>query len=136
LANGRLANPIARVLIGIVLVFNVQCAVLFLAAPSMFAPGFALDGLPGDVMVRGMGILFLMWNIPYIFALTNPRKRRISLVEAILMQSVGLVGETFLLLGLPPGSLTLHATGMRFILFDGAGLLLLLTALWVVKRGV
>ena len=44
--------------------------------------GLGLEGIIGEQMVRGMGVLFLMWNIPYIFALANPiRKQGRSLIE-------------------------------------------------------
>ncbi len=124
---------IPRVLIGVVLLLNVQCAVLFLAAPGLFAPGFELSGIPGDMMVRGMGILFLMWNIPYGFALSDPWKRKISLVEAVLMQASGLVGECMLVLSLPSGHAWLRSTGLRFIYFDAGGFLFLAAALWFVS---
>jgi hypothetical protein len=121
-------------MIGIVLFFNLQCALIFLATPALFTSSFELAGVSGEMMVRGMGILFLMWNIPYIFAISNPRKRIVSLIESVLMQLAGLVGETFLVLSLPVGHEALRSTGMRFILFDGGGLILLLLALWLVRE--
>jgi hypothetical protein len=75
-----------------------------------------------------MGILFLMWNVPYALAAWHPRRHRTSLLEALIMQAIGLLGETALLLLLPPGHEPLRATAMRFIFFDGFGLLLLLVA--------
>lgn len=119
---------LARLLIGIVFFFNVQCAVVFLVAPQVYAPGFELAGASGEGMVRGMGILFLMWNVPYAVALWHPLKHRLSLVEAFLMQAIGVVGESLLLLGLEPGHEILRQSVARFILFDGLGLALLLGA--------
>ena len=83
------------------LFFNIQCAVLFLWKPEVFAPSFELAEAPGIAMVRGLGLLFLMWNVPYAVALSNPQKHRISLYEAIAMQTIALVGETFIYLTLP-----------------------------------
>lgn len=119
---------IGRALIGLVFFFNVQCALAFLIAPQAFAPGFELEGPVGAGMVRGMGLLFLMWNIPYAFALVDPVKQRVSVYEAVAMQAVGFLGETLLLLTFEPGHATLRSTMLRFIAFDGGGLAALLLA--------
>lgn len=128
----------SRLLIGIVLFFNVQCAVAFLGWPEAYAPGFEMSGPVGEGMVRGMGILFLMWNVPYASALTDPVRRRVSLVEAIIMQAVGFAGELLLLLTFEPGHAgsyaVLRGSLARFIAFDGAGLVLLLLAWMLTAR--
>ena len=124
---------VARGLIGLVTFFNLQCAVLFLWSPDLYAPGFEVSGVPGSALVRGMGILFIMWNIPYLAALWRPAQNRVSLIEAIVMQAVGVVGETLLVLGLPAGHPALVDTTRRFILFDGGGLILLVCALGMIK---
>jgi len=125
---------LARILIAIVTVWNLQAALVFILWPGRFAPGFELSGIPGSAAVRGTGILFVMWNVPYLVALWHPRKYRLVLGIAVTMQLVGLVGETMLLLTLPDGHPLLHASILRFILFDGSGLLLLLGAFWLVLR--
>ncbi len=122
---------ISSVFVGIVLFWNLQAALLFIFNPSPFIPSFQLEGISGRVLVQGLGILFLMWNIPYFFACWNPIQYRISLIEANLMQLIGLVGETLLQFSLPPHETILRATAFRFILFDGIGLILLLLALWI-----
>ena len=122
-----------RLLIGLVFLFNVQCALAFLISPQQYAPGFELSGPVGDGMVRGMGILFLMWNVPYAVALLHPL-RRVSLFEATVMQAIGFTGETMLLLTFPPGHEVLRASMGRFILFDGVGLVALLAALLLTAR--
>jgi len=94
---------LGRVLIGTVLFINVQCALLFLLQPRVYVPGFGLEGGMGIVYVRGIGLLFLMWNVPYFISVLDPMKYRVSLYEAIVMQAIGLVGETLLLLSLPVG---------------------------------
>jgi hypothetical protein len=125
---------LARGLIGFVLFFNVQCAIVFLVSPQLYTPGFELNGPSGVWMLRGMGILFLMWNVPYAVALWNPSRQRVSLYEAIVMQAIGLVGETILLLTFPTGHTAVRATVRRFILFDGSDLLLLFLAAWLVFK--
>lgn len=124
----------SRVLIGVVLALNLQCAVLFIVTPAVFAPGFELTGVAGESMVRGMGILFLMWNVPYLIALIHPLARRWSLIEATAMQAIGLAGESLMLMTLPVGHEALRMTGQRFILFDGGGLVLLSLALFLTGR--
>jgi hypothetical protein len=133
--NKKISLISARFLIGIVALFNLQCALVFLISPSDYAPGFELAGVPGEVMVRGLGVLFLMWTIPSLFALSNPIKRRVSLIEAVLMQGVGLVGESLMLLSLPAGYAVLRETATRFIMFDGGGLVMLMAALFLSSRG-
>lgn len=117
-----------RLLIAVVFFFNVQCALLFIIDPAAYAASFELSGVAGLSMVRAMGILFLMWNVPYFVALLDPVKHRVSLYEAVAMQAIGLSGETVLLLALPSGHTALQASAMRFILFDGGGLVLLIIA--------
>jgi len=124
---------IGRVLIGAVILWNVQCAIAFLAAPGTYAPGFELSGPAGEAMVRGMGVLFLMWNVPYVVALLHPVRHRTSLYEAVAMQAIGLVGESLILWRLGAGHPAASGTVLRFIAFDGAGLVLLVLASWVTR---
>ena len=125
---------LARVLIGLVILGNLQCALLFLIEPGAYAPGFQLAGEVGDAVMRGFGVLFLMWNIPYMVALWNPIRHRLSLFEAVAMQSVGLVGETLIYINAPVTLLVMRRSLERFILFDFLGLLALLVAVWLVRR--
>ena len=125
---------LARALIGIVLLWNVQCAVAFLLWPERFAPGFQLGGPAGEAMVQAMGVLFLMWNVPYAVALWNPIQYRVSLYEAVAMQAIGLAGEILILVSLPSGYGQAAQSVTRFVAFDAAGLLLLLAATWISRR--
>jgi hypothetical protein len=75
-----------------------------------------------------MGILFLMWNVPYAFALWHPLRFRVSLLSAVIMQAIGAAGETVLLLTFPPGYALLKSSVLRFIIFDTAGLVMLIIA--------
>ncbi len=120
---------LVRLLIGVVTFWNLQAAVQFMFSPHKFAPGFELSGVPGESMIQGMGLLFLMWNVPYLVALIHPLKYLTSLVEAVIMQAVGVFGETFLLLSLKGSHDLIHESVRRFILFDSGGLILLLIAL-------
>ena len=124
---------VARALIGMVLAINVQSAIAFFADPARFAPAYELSGVSGTAAIQGFAVLFLMWNVPYVVALLHPQKYRVSLYEAIAMQSIGLIGETLILSQLPVEHITLRTSILRFIIFDGAGLIALLFALWITK---
>jgi hypothetical protein len=125
---------LARGLIALVTAWNLQAALVFILWPERFAPGFELTGVPGAAAVRGTGILFLMWNVPYLVALWHPRKHRLALGMALAMQLIGLVGESWMLVTLPAGHSLLHNSITRFIAFDGSGLLLLVIAFFVGKE--
>lgn len=124
----------ARATLIFVFLGNLQCALSFLLDPWSYVPGFEIGGVGGRTAVQGIGILMLMWQVPYIPAIWHPRQHRLCFACVIAMQVIGLVGETALLLTLPPGHQSLRATGMRFIAFDGLGLLLMLGAFALLKR--
>ena len=119
---------ISRLLIGIVTAWNLQAAFIFIVAPDRFVAAYELSGAAGEAAVRGIGVLFLMWNIPYLFALQNPIRFRLALLFALLMQLTGLIGESYILSTLPLEHGVLRNSIFRFIAFDGAGFLLLLVA--------
>ncbi len=125
---------LARSLVGLVLFINVECAVLFLWKPEAYAPSFDLAGPAGMAWIRGLGLLFLMWNVPYLAAMLDPRKHRTSLYEAIAMQTIGVAGETYILTTLPTTQSMAHAAIERFIAFDSAGLLALMLAAWITRK--
>jgi hypothetical protein len=125
---------LARLAILPVFLWNIQCALAFLLWPDRFISAFELSGMPGVAALRGVGILFLMWNVPYAVALWHPRRYRISLYEATAMQAIGLLGETIIWLSLAPAHSTLQASLLRFIAFDGLGLALLFLASWLMRR--
>jgi hypothetical protein len=124
---------LARLLIFTVTFLNLQCALAFLIEPVSYAPSFELTGAIGNAMIQSMGLLFIMWNVPYVIAIIHPVKFRVSLIEAVVMQGIGVIGETFLLLGIPGSHPVLSSSVVRFIAFDGGGLLLLLAALLLIS---
>ncbi len=123
-----------RLLIGLVTAWNLQAALVFLLWPQNYAPGFMLSGVPGAAAVRGVGLLFLMWNLPYLAALWDPRRNRLALYLALAMQAVGLAGETGIFFTLTAEYATLANSIGRFILFDGVGLILLLAATFLTRE--
>ncbi len=99
--NGFMKLNLARSSIGVVILFNLQAAAVFLLWPERYATGFELGGAVGGAMLRGLGVLFVMWNVPYAVALWHPVRQRISLYEALAMQTIGLDGEAIIFTTLP-----------------------------------
>ena len=122
----RLLLP--RVLIFLVLAMNLQCAFAYIFNPLPYVAPFELGGEPGRAVVIGIGILFVMWQVPYLFSLVHPLRNHRSLIEAVLMQAIGLVGENLLFRTIPLANVVLRGSIFRFIVFDAGGLLLLIVA--------
>jgi hypothetical protein len=118
----------ARAALLAVLIANMTAAIPYVLRPADYAASYELTGVPGEVVVRGFGILYLMWAVPFIPALWHPARNRVAFVIVLAMQAIGLAGESLMLAGLPAGHAVLRASGLRFIAFDGAGLVILLTA--------
>ncbi len=125
---------ITRFLIGIVLLVNLQCALVFLWQPGRYMGAFGLSGEVGQGIIRALGLLFLMWNVPYIFALWHPVRNFTSLMEAVIMQAIGFVGETLILLIGDYSNPVVITSVKRFMLFDGIGLVLLIIALILTQK--
>jgi len=124
---------LARIFIAAVFLMNVQAALVFLLCPARYTPAYELSGAVGAATLRGMGVLFLMWNVPYAVALWHPARYRIALFMALVMQAIGLVGETFIYSTLANIHLIARGSIARFILFDGLGLISLLVSAWLVR---
>ena len=129
---GCLKLWVARLLIAAVLGWNLQAAIFLLANPAQSAKAFQLTGVPGEAAVIGVAILFLMWQVPYLFALVHPLRFKLSLIQALIMQAIGLLGESLLLSRISPDYPSLRVSITRFVIFDAIGLLLLRTALLVI----
>lgn len=134
--RGRIAGWVARITVAAVFAVNVQCALAFALTPERYSAGFELGGVPGAAAVRGLGIAFLMWNATYPLVIWQPDRYRALFAVVLAQQTIGLIGETWLLGTLPAGHDTLAASITRFIAFDGAGLLVMGAAyLLLVSRG-
>ena len=120
-----LVTWIARLAVGFVFAVNVNCALAFILHPEQYAPGFEISGVAGKIAVQGFGILFLMWNASYPPVILQPDKYRGLYWVVLSQQAIGVLGESWLWLELPTGHVALTATGLRFILFDGLGLVLM-----------
>lgn len=121
----KAATWFARVAFTAVFAVNVQCALSFVLFPGDFAAAYELGGVAGEAAVRGIGIAFLMWNATYPAFIVSPQRFRVLGWVILAQQAIGLVGESLLLTGLPTGHDVLAASVMRFVAFDGAGLVLM-----------
>ena len=127
---------IARVLVAIVIFINLQAALQYLLDPNAYSGAFELEEIPGMAAVMGVGILYVMWQVPYVFAAINPITHRLSLTEAVLMQAIGLLGETWLRSRIPVEHTVLCNSILRYICFDAGGLVLLVVAWSLVNKKV
>jgi len=117
-----------RVAYAAVFVLNVTCALSFIVDPAPFAKGFELSGVPGETAVRGIAIAFLMWNATYPAVIASPTRFVPLAVVVLVQQTIGLVGETLLLLSLPAGHDVLASSIIRFVVFDAGGLVAMAAA--------
>lgn len=131
---GKAVLWLARLALSLVFVVNLQCAMAFLFSPGRYVASFELSGVGGRIAVQGFGIFILLWIVPYPVAIYHPCRHILSFAYTVIAQAVGTFAETVLLLTLPPGHPALQATGLRFILFDGVGFLLLLVPFVMVYR--
>ena len=125
---------LARITVGAVFLMNVSCALAFILQPESYSPGFEVAGVPGRIYVQGLGILFLMWNATYPLVIFHPIRYRALFVVVLIQQAIGFAGETWLWLTLPAGHSPLRATGLRFIIFDGIGLITMAEAYWLLRK--
>lgn len=126
----------ARIAVAIVFALNVQCALQFVLWPDAFAGAYELSRVAGEAAVRGLGVAFLMWNATYPAVIASPQRFQALYAVVLAQQTIGLVGETAILLGLPAGHDVLAASILRFIAFDAGGLVLMAAAFaWMLIRG-
>ena len=108
-----------------VFVMNVACALEFILRPGLYVGGFELSGEAGRVFVQSFGILFLMWNAAYPPVIWRPEKQRTLFAIILIQQWIGVVGESWLYFSMDASHAALRTTGLRFMIFDGIGLILM-----------
>ena len=119
---------VVRIAFFVVFSWNVICALQFIFVPEVFVSSYQLSGTEGAVALRGLGVAFLMWNATYPAFIWCPSRFSALGVVIIIQQIIGLIGETIILLSLPGGYTLLADSILRFIIFDGAGLVLMLVS--------
>jgi hypothetical protein len=115
----------ARLVLALVFCCNISCALAFIFEPAAYTAGFEVTGVVGEVLIRGIGILFLMWNATYPLVIWHPVRYWQLFLIVMAQQAIGVAGETWLWLTLPPGHDPLVLTGQRFIIFDAWGLVMM-----------
>lgn len=128
------AITVARVLVAVVLLSNLLCVAQFLFTPEAHTAAYQLQGPSSRVIVQSFAICFLMWNATYPPVIARPNRYRVLFGVVIVQQLIGLVGESILLASLAPGLETLAGSIVRFIVFDAAGLVLLLVAFFLSRK--
>ncbi len=121
----EIAVNFARITLAAVFIMNIACALDFILRPGLYAGGFEVSGEVGRVIVQSFGILFLMWNATYPPVIWQPHKHRTLFAVILVQQLIGVVGESWLYFSLDASHVALRATGLRFIIFDGLGLVLM-----------
>jgi glucan phosphoethanolaminetransferase (alkaline phosphatase superfamily) len=124
---------LSRTLIGLVFFMNMLCAIQFMAQPAAYSYQFDLSGEQGIVVIRSIGILFTMWNVPYAIAILDPVRFKVALVSALMMQLIGFIGETSIYLNVL-NLLNTKQSILRFMYFDLAGFLILIMAYLLVSK--
>ena len=119
---------LARIFIVAVFAVNVSCALSFICDPASYVGAYQVEGASACAIVQSIGIAFLMWNATYPPVALWPCKQRVLFTVVIAQQTIGLVGESMLAASLGPELAVLQASIIRFIAFDGAGLVLLVAA--------
>lgn len=123
-----------RICFALVFIVNVQCAVQFVANPAGFMGGFGLSGPEGQLAVAGLGMAFLMWNATYPLFIWQPQRFPVLGAVILAQQIIGLVGETALYLQMGSLAAVAGPATLRFICFDGAGLVLMGAAFALFRR--
>jgi hypothetical protein len=117
-----------RGLVVVVFLWNIQCALAFLVFPARYTTSFQLpSNVIGITLIRSIGLLFLMWNVPYFFAALQPIHWKICLGISLIQQSIGVLGELWILSSLHTEPV-IRSSILRFLSFDAAGLVILAIA--------
>lgn len=125
---------LARLLVAVVFVWNLQCALIFVFDPVSAMGAYQLSGAVGSATLQGVGVAFLMWNATYPAVIVSPNRFRSLFVVVLIQQVIGLVGETWIITHLGPGTEVLVGSILRFIIFDGVGLILLVIAFALTRK--
>lgn len=128
-------NIISRLLYLAVFISNMICIVSFVINPSDYIDSYQLNGSAGaEAAVIGMGIAFAMWNVTYPFYIFSRKNDKKLGLIIIVQQIVGLLGETYIKLGLGNEHTVLISSIDRFIIFDAGGLILLIIGFILINK--
>lgn len=120
-----IAAWVARATVLATFVGNMWCVATFLVSPDVYASAYELSGVPGRVAIQGIAVAFLMWNVTYPLVIISPVRFRTLYAIVLVQQLVGLIGEFYILSQIGAGHELLSSNILRFIAFDGLGLILM-----------
>lgn len=130
--QATVAQWVSRGTVCLVFLINCTCALGFILFPGSYAGSFELSGVAGLAALQGLGIAFLMWNATYPLVIFDPTRFSVVYIIVLVQQAIGLAGETWLLSTIEVGHEALSSGILRFIIFDAAGLVLMLGAfIWL-----
>lgn len=119
---------VSRAAVCLVFLINIGCALGFILFPENYLGSYELSGVAGTAALQGLGIAFIMWNATYPVVIYNPVRFNAVFIIILVQQTLGLVGESWLLTTIEAGHEVLTSGIVRFIVFDAAGLVLMLGA--------
>ena len=120
---------IARIAFALVFLVNIACALQFIVDPASYVGAYQLEGTGAVAAIQGYGVVFLMWNATYPLFVFRPDRFMVLGAIILLQQAIGLLGESIIFAMLPDaGAEVLACSVMRFMAFDGIGLLIMLAA--------
>lgn len=120
------ASWLARIAFFAVFAVNAYCALCFIFDSETYLSSYALTGEAGKVAIQGLGVAFLMWNATYPLFIAAPRRFSVLGWVILAQQAIGLVGESLIYASiLGHGLGALEGSILRFIVFDGAGFLIM-----------
>ena len=125
---------ITRLLVLAVFAVNVYCALSFILFPEQSIGAYELTGASGIAAIQGIGFAFLMWNATYPPVIIKPARQRVLFLVIIFQQVIGLVGDAIIYYQLPEVHLVLAESILRFIIFDSAGLVLLILGFFLTRK--
>jgi hypothetical protein len=127
-------NLAARLCIVCVFAWNMSCAISFIIDPSQGTVGYELSGVGAIAAIRGMGVIMLMWNISYIPLIYKPSRFRCMFVVVIIQQLIAVAGDMYVVLFDASSASMLYDSVTRFLMFDIAGIVLLIIAYFLSRK--
>ncbi len=84
----------ARVAVALVLASNLSAAIPYLLDPDHYGAAFELHGVAGAAMIRGLGVMFVMWTVAYLPLIVHPDRHPALFGVILAQQVIGLAGES------------------------------------------
>lgn len=123
-----------RITVSAVFLSNMICALQFLLWPDGYTSAYELSGDVGTAVIRSFGVLFIMWSLTYPAVIWQPERQRPLFTIVLIQQFVGLTGELCIWASIQNVHAVLSASILRFVVFDGIGLVMMMMAFCLLIR--